>query len=698
MRDDVLETSATIDHPPDRVWKVLGSPELYSRFVPELSWCEVVEQADVGRGPRCLVRLCPDRENVMSFEMDAIVYRPEQHIVWCVVGDDQRWMSIELRSETGLRTQLVVQVMMPHLDKGLIRKRVAEVSEQIGRHLSGRPARMADIAQHLDKASTSLGVATTLIKAGVVSPGRPDKVARQIASLARWGATVPGGYQAAAARGEDDPALHDERGIRSYGVAVARGRRLASGLAANGVGAGQPVALMCRNHAAMAESIIACGLIGADAVLLNTGLSAKSVSDVIGKHKPVAVLADDEFAPAIKDVPGDFLRISTWADSEIGYPTVDDLIDGAPNMRLHPAERPGRIVVLTSGTTGIPKGARRPTPRGLGTAAAMLSRIPLRAGERMFVAAPLFHTWGLAAMQISMPLRATLVLQRRFDAERTLRAIAEHRCTALFAVPIMLQRILDLPERIRRRYDLSCLRIVASSGSALPGSFVTDFMDAFGDILYNLYGSTEVSWASIADPVDLRAAPTTAGRCPPGTRVGVFDDNGRPVPPGAEGHLYVGNEMLFEGYTEGGSVPIAHHLMSTGDRGYMDADGRLFVTGRADEMIVSGGENVFPRPVEELLISLPQVQDVAVVGVPDAKWGQRLAAYIVLRYGAQLSEDDVREFVHQKLYRFAVPRDVYFVPELPRNATGKILKRLLNDDTWPINARQEFAWPTIHTA
>jgi acyl-CoA synthetase (AMP-forming)/AMP-acid ligase II len=317
----------------------------------------------------------------------------------------------------------------------------------------------------------------------------------------------------------------------------------------------------------------------------------------------------------------------------------------------------------------------------------MLARIPLRAGERMFVAAPLFHTWGLAAMQISMPLRATLVLQRRFDAERTLRAIAEHQCTALFAVPIMLQRILDLPERVRRRYDLSSLRIVASSGSALPGSFVTEFMNVFGDILYNLYGSTEVSWASIADPVDLRAAPTTAGRCPPGTRVGVFDDNLRPVPPGAEGQLFVGNEMLFEGYTEGGSLPMAHQMMSTGDRGYLDADGRLFITGRADEMIVSGGENVFPRPVEEVLISLPEVQDVAVVGVPDNEYGQRLAAYIVLRHGARLDADAVREHVHHRLARFAVPRDVYFVSELPRNATGKVLKRLLNDDTWPMTTR-----------
>jgi acyl-CoA synthetase (AMP-forming)/AMP-acid ligase II len=359
---------------------------------------------------------------------------------------------------------------------------------------------------------------------------------------------------------------------------------------------------------------------------------------------------------------------------------VDELIRDASPDKLTPVERPSRLVVLTSGTTGMPKGARRPTPKGLSTAAALLARIPLRAGDRLLVAAPLFHTWGLAAMQIGMALRASLSLVRRFDPEETLRTIAEHRCDALFAVPIMLHRMLELPERVRARYDLSSLRIVASSGSALGGSFVTAFMDAFGDNLYNLYGSTEVSWASIADPADLRAAPTTAGRCPPGTQVAILDDQGKHVSPGGIGEIFVGNEMLFDGYTDGRTLPKARDLMATGDVGYMDADGRLFVTGRADEMIVSGGENVFPRPVEEALLALPEVFDVAVIGVPDEEYGSRLAAYIVPRPGARLEADAIREYIHRRLARFNVPRDVHFVQDLPRNATGKVLKRLLDED------------------
>jgi len=686
MRDDVLEASSVVDHPPDRVWQVVGSPEMYSRFVPEISWCEVLEQADVGRGPRCLFRVSPQRDSLVVKRADALVYRHCEHIVWSDVDDDRRWVSVELRALDSGRTELVVQAKLPHLPAQVLRRRLTEVAGRISRHLSGRPARATDLATQEEDAKTSgLSVAATLVRAGVLTAGRPDKIARQLSALARWGATVPGGFQAAAARAGAEIALRDERGNRSYAETIDRSSRLANGLAAHGITAGQRIALLCRNHAGLVESIIACGRLGVDSVLLNTGLSASAVANVIARHKPVAVLADDEFATMIELIPGDFLRISTWAERESGYPTIDDLIENAPDGRLRPTERPGRIIVLTSGTTGTPKGAQRPTPRGLVTAASLLSRIPLRAGEKIFVAAPVFHTWGLAAMQLAMPLRATLTLHRRFDPEDALRTINEHGCTALFAVPIMLQRILDLPDRVRRRYDVSCLRIVASSGSALPGSFVTEFLDTFGDILYNLYGSTEVSWASIADPADLRAAPTTAGRCPPGTRIGVFDDSGNPVPPGAEGHLFVGNEMLFDGYTEGGSVPMAHRLMSTGDRGYLDAAGRLFVTGRADEMIVSGGENVFPRPVEEALIGLPQVRDVAVVGVPDVEYGQRLAAYLVLWPGVTLDPDGVRAYVRQRLARFAVPRDVYFVPELPRNATGKILKRLLNDDTWPLS-------------
>ncbi len=683
MRDDVVEARVVLGHPPDVVWQIVRAPDWYSRFVPEIAGFEMLAQARQGRGPRGMLRVTPANGNVIEVSIQAVVYRAEEHVVWCAVPDDGSWFSLELRPQAGGGTELVVRMMLPPSQADLasaLKREIPAAAQRLELFLSGRPD---PEEPHAQTKATHLRTAGILLRAGVIAPGRPDKVARQLRALARWGATVAGGYTAAAARAANAPALRDERISLTFGQVDERTDRLANALAGLGVRAQDRIALMCRNHALVVEAYVVAGKLGAHLVLLNTGLPAAAVAEVIAAHRPAAVLADDEFGESIASAPGDFVRISTWAESETGPPTVEELIEQAAPVRPKPPDRPGRIIVLTSGTTGVPKGARRPTPKGLTTAASMLSGLPLRSGDRIVVAAPLFHSWGLAAMQLAMALRSPLSLIRRFDAEQILRTISEHRGNALFAVPIILQRILELPERVRNRYDLSSLRIVASSGSAIAPTFVTAFMDTFGDILYNLYGSTEVSTATIAGPVDLRAAPATAGRCPPGTRVAIFDDDAQLVPPGGEGQIFVENDFLFDGYTDAPDPLKARGLMSTGDVGYVDAGGRLFVTGRADEMIVSGGENVFPRPVEDALLTLPGVSDAAVVGVTDVEYGQRLAAYVVPRPGAHLMADDVRNHIHERLARFAVPRDVYFVPDLPRNTTGKILKRLLHEDSWP---------------
>jgi fatty-acyl-CoA synthase len=296
------------------------------------------------------------------------------------------------------------------------------------------------------------------------------------------------------------------------------------------------------------------------------------------------------------------------------------------------------------------------------------------------IAAPMFHSWGLAHFTLAQPLASTLVLRRKFDPEDTLRAVAHHRASALALVPVMLQRILELGPETIARYDLHSLEVIALSGSALPGDLATRTMDVFGDVLYNLYGSTEVAWATIATPEDLRAAPGTAGRPPVGTVVKLLDADGREVSAGARGRIFVGNEMMFEGYTGGGGKEIIGGLMSTGDVGHFDEHGRLFVDGRDDEMIVSGGENVFPREVEDLLAHHAAIEEAAVVGVPDEEFGERLKAFVVRRNGAQLNDQDVKQYVRENLARFKVPREIVFVDELPRNATGKVLKRELRSD------------------
>jgi acyl-CoA synthetase (AMP-forming)/AMP-acid ligase II len=672
---DLVEVTEVLDHPLDQVWSLLTDLEGYPRFVAEVAWCERTESG------RYEVRFCVDRGQVVRHEVEVLVNRTREHLV--LVSD--RWpgghVSLRFAAVDQERTEVQLTVSLPSVDSAVtgswLRKRVRKAFSLIHHHMAG--IAITASRRGIDQAARSqsqLAVARILTRAGVLTPGRPDRLVRQLNVLSRWGATVAGGYRAVRVRFPKEQAITDDLGTLTFEEVDQRTTRLANGLSKHGVRQGRRVAVMCRNHAGMIEAMVACGKLGASVLLLNTGLSANQVRDTVMTHRPAAVLVDEEFLPLMHYLPASLPRILTWGH-EPGDITVDGLIEESQPERIKASAAPGKIIVLTSGTTSNPKGARRRNPHGIRTAASLLSRIPFQAGERMMIAAPLFHTWGLGALQIGMPLHAKLVLHRKFDPETTLAAIEEHRCTSLIAVPIMLQRILDLPKQVIRSYDISSLRIVASSGAAMPSSLVNGFMAEFGDVLYNLYGTTEVSWASIADPEDLKAAPTTAGRCPLGTRVGIVDAAGLPVPPGVIGRICVGNDMLFEGYTGGGSNTVYDDMMVTGDRGYLDADGRLFVVGRDDDMIVSGGENVFPRPVEELLMTLPQVLDAAVVGVPDREFGQRFAAYVVPRPGALITPSTVRDYVHAHLPRFAVPRDVIFVSSLPRNATGKVVRRNL---------------------
>lgn len=516
-----------------------------------------------------------------------------------------------------------------------------------------------------------------LVRAGVLSPGRPDKIARQLRALRTWGATIAGGYAAANERVPDSVTIIDERGPTTFREMDLRARQLARELHRTGVGPGTRVGVLCRNHSGFVQTMVACGRLGADTVLLNTGLSAGQLAAVAAGNEVSVIVADAEFEELCAGLPPEIVRVTAWGEPSVEGPRVPWRAQEGTEADPEPPERPGQLVVLTSGTTGAPKGARRPTPKGPQDAAAVLSRIPLRSWDRILVSAPIFHTWGLAGVQLGMSMRAVLVMRRLFEPEDVLRTIQEQGCTALFAVPVMLRRIMDLPKETRARYDTSSLRVVACSGSAMSPKLVTDFMHGFGDVLYNLYGSTEVSWATIATPEDMRLSPTTAGRPPLGTRIAVLDRDGVEVPPGNEGSIYVGNDMLFDGYTNGRSKETANGLMETGDRGYLDANGLLHVAGRNDDMIVSGGENVFPRPVEEAIVTLPAVREVVVTGVADEEFGQRFAAFVVPHEGHGVDPNEVRMRVREVLGRFSVPRDVVVLDELPRNATGKVVKRLL---------------------
>ncbi|HEV3094793.1 MAG TPA: acyl-CoA synthetase [Solirubrobacteraceae bacterium] len=522
-----------------------------------------------------------------------------------------------------------------------------------------------------------LEVAKVLLGTGIVAPVRPDRAVRSVLALKQWGPTPAAAYTGSAARFPDRAAIVDERGTLTFEEVHRRTNALAHELRASGIKEGDGVAIMCRNHRGFVEATVACSKLGASALYLNTAFAGPQIADVLRREDPAGLIYDEDFTDLVKDGGEGRKRFVAWCEPGTSSedPLLGDMIARGGTGDLRPPAESGKVVILTSGTTGTPKGAARKQPDSLEPAAALFSKIPLKARQTTVIAAPMFHSWGFAHFTLALPLSSTLVLRRRFDPEETLRAVAEHRASVLAVVPVMLQRIMELPAETIARYGTSSLKVIALSGSALPGELAIRAMDTFGDVLYNLYGSTEVAWATIATPEDLRAAPGTAGSPPMGTVVKLLDEQGREVPPGENGRIFVANEMVFEGYTGGGGKEIVGGLMSTGDVGRFDSGGRLFVDGRDDEMIVSGGENVFPREVEDLLADHEAIEEAAVIGVPDAEFGQRLKAFVVTRNGSTLSAAAVQEYVKSNLARYKAPREVVFLEELPRNATGKVLKR-----------------------
>ncbi|HEY4779913.1 MAG TPA: acyl-CoA synthetase [Solirubrobacterales bacterium] len=516
--------------------------------------------------------------------------------------------------------------------------------------------------------------------AGIVEPLRPDKALKIGTTFLRWGASPATGIATAAIHHPHEIALIDERGSLSFERLQRRTNALAHSFEAMGIGYGDGVGIMCRNHRGFVEATLAAAKLGASALYLNTMFAGPQLVEVTKREGPKALVYDDEFTGLLEGIDDSVSRIVAWQEEggAVGETTLEQLIATGSESDLSPPPDKPRFVILTSGTTGTPKGAQRSSPDGLLAIAALLDKIPFHSRETMMIAAPLFHSWGFFHFIMSLPTASTMVLRRRFDPEGTLQAVRESRAEVLAAVPVMVQRILALPDETLASYDLSSLRITSLSGSALPGELAIEWMDRFGDNVYNLYGSTEVAYATVATPADLRAAPGTAGRPPRGTTVRILDENGHDVSQGEVGRIFVGNEMSFEGYTGGGGKEVVDGLLCSGDVGHIDSDGRLFIDGRDDEMIVSGGENVFPREVEDLLADHEAVVEAAVIGVEDAEFGQRLKAFVVVVPGSEIGEDDLKAHVKANLASYKTPREVEFLDELPRNATGKILKRDLH--------------------
>jgi fatty-acyl-CoA synthase len=516
------------------------------------------------------------------------------------------------------------------------------------------------------------------LRSGLVRPELPHRLAQMALALERFG-MLAGIVAIGAIRDGDRVAIRDELGDMTYKELDERSNALANAWRERGLQSGDGVAILVRNHRGFLEAVFAAAKCGARIVLLNTSFAAPQIREVAGREGTDLLVYDAEYAHTLGGIDPPHGRWRAWTEPEDAgaQDTLEALIErGSRHAPPKPSSGP-KLVILTSGTTGTPKGAPRSDPRSLSLIGGLLSKVPLRDREVTELCVPMFHALGFAHMTVGLALGSTLVVRRRFDPEETLDSIERNRPTALIVVPVMLQRMLDLGDDVVARHDTASLRVVFVGGAQLGVELCRRALRAFGPVVYNLYGSTEVAYATIATPSDLLEEPGTVGAVVRGSIVKIFDEQGNEVRPGESGRIFVGNAGQFEGYTGGGSKEQINGLLSSGDVGHFDDKGRLYIDGRDDEMIVSGGENVFPGEIEELLAGHDAVAEVAAVGVDDAQFGQRLKAFVVVREGKQLTEDDVKNYVKNNLANYKTPREVVFVDELPRNSTGKVLKREL---------------------
>jgi fatty-acyl-CoA synthase len=553
-------------------------------------------------------------------------------------------------------------------------------------NLVGLPGQaVTKLQQYFERGSAELHYLRKIIESGAFGLEPPQNYAALVADMRKWGefGMLPA---LNARRNPNGAALIDEDGELTYAELDEAVHAVANGLLAKGVRGGDGVAILARNHRWFLIANYGAARAGARIILLNSEFSGPQIKEVSEREGAKVIIYDDEYADAVTkaDPPLGKLRalgVNPDADgpSSSTDETLEELIARSSKEPAPKATKRASIIILTSGTTGTPKGANRSSPPTLAPVGGILSHVPFKSGEVTSLPAPMFHALGYLHATLAMFLGSTLVLRRKFKPPLVLEDIEKHKVTAMVVVPVMLSRILDALEKMDKKPDLSSLKIIFISGSQLGAELATRALKDVGPVIYNMYGSTEIAFATIAAPEHLERNAATVGPVVKGVKVKLLDDNGNEVAQGEVGRIFVGNAFPFEGYTGGGHKQIIDGLMSSGDVGYFDEHGLLYVSGRDDEMIVSGGENVFPAEVEDLISGHPEVVEATAIGVEDKEYGHRLRAFVVKKDGADVNEDAIKGYVRDHLARYKVPREVIFLEELPRNPTGKILKRELRE-------------------
>lgn len=464
--------------------------------------------------------------------------------------------------------------------------------------------------------------------------------------------------------------------------------RLGNALRHLGIEPGDRVAIILPNGIEWFEAVAACQKIGAATVFVSYRSTAPELRFLLENSGASALLLGSASAAVAREAsdPAGFpaaCRIVVGEPVD-GFDSYERFLEGASEEDPPAALRSAgaRTIQYTSGTTGKPKGAVRDLAKtSLASFVGLLRRIPFRRSDRHLVAAPLYHATASGFAFVHVALGSTIHVLERFDPLEFLRAVDREAITTSALVPTMIRAIVEVPEDERRKLDLSSLRIIVSTGSALPQSVEQAVAAEFGDVLYDLYGATEMGYVSVATPQDKRACPGTIGKPFPGVDVALLDDQRRPVPDGEVGELFARSALTIEGYYQNDeATQRSRHgeYFSVGDLAVREEGGYLRLVGRKTDMVISGGMNVYPAEIEAVLQTHPAVREAAVVGVPDEKWGERLVAFMTLRTDERAPSDaELVKFAKKSLAGYKVPRQFVRVSSLPRNPTGKVLKQEL---------------------
>jgi fatty-acyl-CoA synthase len=499
-------------------------------------------------------------------------------------------------------------------------------------------------------------------------------------------------YRVAAANVPDRRAIVWKDTTLTFGAVDERIDRIAKGLQRRGIGRKANVLLMMKNRPEFVLLQAATGRIGAAGVSVSWRSTAGELAYLASNSGAVAIAFESELFPvveqALREAPGLQKSLIVVGSGGVDVPPqclpFEELLEsGRDFARDRHADEDAAVVIYTSGTTGKPKGAVRKFPRGSFSAALrFIAETPLRSDDVHLAACPLYHSTAFGFLSFTHLVGATAVLMDEFRPEPFLELVERHGVTTTAVVPTMLHRLLALPPETLARYRTQSLRTIFTGGAPLPGPLGTRVMDHFGDVLYNFYGATETGLVTLASPRDLREAPGTIGPVVPGNDVRLLDDAGNVVPDGSVGELWVKNKLLVEGYHEDAAATresLRDGYFSVGDLARKDSHGRYFIEGRKRDMIISAGVNVYPAEVEGALEAHPDVAEVAVVGMRDQEWGERVTAFVVTRSGTAHDEEALKAWVRERLAGPKRPREYVFVDALPRNPTGKVLKRELRD-------------------